>query len=143
MSDVCSEAGRKAVAQEIGVSAALVHKWAEPADVSGAKNPLDRIAGITRLTGDTRLVEWLCAVAGGTFVRDTAAVQSPADLNLATGKCGVVLVRTLEVLSVAAADGFICPVKEAPLLRMAWQTTKGCAEGTVMASERGVYAGRA
>lgn len=64
MSDVCSESGRKAVASAVGLSPACIHKWCEDREVSGALNPLDRIIAITRLTGDTRLIEWLCAAPG-------------------------------------------------------------------------------
>lgn len=140
LADVANETGRKAVAAELGLSPAIVHKWCESREVSGALNPLDRIEAVTRITGDTRLVEWLCARAGGTFVRDPAPIHLARELHSITGRCGVVLVETLRSITIAAEDGYICPVAEAPEIRSAWQTGKSVVESAVLASESGHYA---
>lgn len=139
-----SEIGVKYAAQRLGVSPALVYKWTEATptssdpDGSGARNPLERVAEITRLTGDTLLIEWLCAVAGGTFVRDTSPARLPGELHSVTGRCGVVLIHTLQTLADAAVDGVICQ-REAPVIRAAWQTAKGETEGVVRAGEAGMF----
>ena len=65
--------GVKALAAELRLSPALVYKWcqewdSEDPDASGARNPLDRVADIVRVTGDRDVVNWLCHEAGGFLV---------------------------------------------------------------------------
>jgi hypothetical protein len=61
----------KKIAAEMKLSASMVQKWAEPAGApnSGLINPLERVAQLWVLTQDDRLLDWLCAQAGGMFVR--------------------------------------------------------------------------
>ena len=76
----CREPGCKAVAAALGVSASLLHKWTEgrPDGRSVELNPLDRVAALVALTGEEELLQWLCAQAGGCFVRQS---QMPVRLQ--------------------------------------------------------------
>ncbi|HEY8992036.1 MAG TPA: hypothetical protein VIM46_08675, partial [Luteolibacter sp.] len=57
----------KAVASELGISLSLVYKWAEKQseDGSGSRNPLDRLLKVIELSGDERIIHWLCQQTGG------------------------------------------------------------------------------
>ncbi len=71
--------GSKAVAAELKLSPSLVYQWSRGrAGQSAAANPLDRVAQLVALTGDAGLLDWLCAQAGGLFVRPG---QLPAQLK--------------------------------------------------------------
>jgi len=54
----------KEISSELGVSLSLVYKWAQEQNEagSGSRNPLARLIEIIRLTGDIRLLEWLCQI---------------------------------------------------------------------------------
>ena len=66
--------GAKRVASDLKVSTSLLYKWcaapraAAGHTASGARNPLDRLKELCRVTGDRRPVEWLCEQPGGYFV---------------------------------------------------------------------------
>jgi hypothetical protein len=80
----CRKVGCKTVAAELKVSLALVHKWtsARPDGRVQEWNPLDRVAHLQKVTGDVRLVQWLCEQAGGVFVPNppVKALRKPVDL---------------------------------------------------------------
>lgn len=141
--EVFREVGVKAIARAVRVSAALLYKWQEPSNSindSGALNPLDRVAEITRLTGDTRLVEWLCQQAGGVFVPLPAPVVDVSRcINTVTRDVAGKLFGTLDVLVEAGGDGVI-DQKETEAFRCAWQGTVGSVESVVRATERGLFA---
>src|SRR5439155_222173 len=71
--EAAEKVGVKVLAKELKLSPALVYKWCEAPEEadpesSGAKNPLDRICEVVRLTNHTPVVNWLCHEAGGFFV---------------------------------------------------------------------------
>ena len=75
--------GVKALAAELRLSTALVYKWCQESDpddpdASGARNPLDRLADIARVTADRDVVNWLCHEAGGFFVTNPG--EAPDDV---------------------------------------------------------------
>ena len=79
--------GVKALAAELKLSTALVYKWCQPSDpkdpdTSGARNPLDRLADIVRITKDTNVTNWLCHEAGGFFVPNTTDLSGPVATEL-------------------------------------------------------------
>jgi hypothetical protein len=140
--EVFDEPSVKAMARALKVSSALLYKWQEPTGInySGALNPLDRIAEITRLTGDTRLVEWLCHQAGGYFVPAPAPVVDVSRcINTVTRNVAGKLVGTLEAITDASSDGVICQ-RETAIIRETWNTTVGVVESVVVATERGMFA---
>jgi hypothetical protein len=62
--------GCKNVAVALRCSLSLVYQWSRGRDGrSEARNPLEVLLRILRLTGDPRPLEWLCEQAGGRFVR--------------------------------------------------------------------------
>src|SRR5258708_9547808 len=71
LKEVLKKTSAKLIAAEMGLSLSLIYKWAEPPDegaASGASNPLDRIEQLLRVTGDTRIAQWVCELAGGFFI---------------------------------------------------------------------------
>lgn len=73
----CKRAGCKRVASELGLSLSMIHKWAQSrADGRSAElNPLDRVVRLVEVTGDRRVVEWLCEQCGGRFVAHPKTVR--------------------------------------------------------------------
>lgn len=138
--------GVKALASELRLSPALIYKWCEEADtadpdVSGTRNPLDRLRDIVRLTGHIPVVSWLCHEADGFFVHNPGAVSDDIDTDLLQSTQHLVMAfsRLLrEVSESVADDGAIDPV-EADRIRLDWEHLKTTAETFVVACERGVY----
>lgn len=141
--------GVKALASELRLSQALVYKWCQEwdpddPDASGARNPLDRLAEIVRVTGDKAVVSWLCASAGGFFVPNprTEARSADAELILTTQRVVTAFSELLEQVSEAIEnDGRILP-DEAERIRREWEDLKSVGEGFVSACERGLFAGK-
>ena len=141
--------GAKQVAHELGLSASMIYKWCEPPskqwddDQSGARNPLDRIAGIIRVTGDNAAVEWLCNMAGGFFVPNPEPAEAePLDIEVLRHVQGLTkeFADVLsEVTSALSNDKWI-DEKEARKIRKEWEELKSIAEGFVVACEKGAYA---
>lgn len=138
--------GVKALAAELKVSAALVYKWCQEAtaddpDASGTRNPLDRLCDIIRVTGDARVINWLCHEAGGFFVSNPPSrpPSVPAELLANTQR----LVREFSQLLLTVTksienDNEIIPA-EAEHIRDAWEMFKGTVETFTVACERGVF----
>jgi hypothetical protein len=143
-----SEKSIKAMAAKMGLSTSLVYKWCqeppveEDPDQSGAKNPLDRVAEIYRLTGDTAIIAWLCEQAGGYYVQNLKSTSSET-----VGRS--VLSNTQEMIkdfsdllsevSAAVKDGSGIDEKEAVRIRREWEQLKRKAESFVVGCEKGVF----
>lgn len=127
----------KAVAAELGVSLSLVYKWAQPNSElgSGSRNPLDRTKKLLDLTGDLRIVQWLCQQAGGHFVRNPATTGT-RDYDIAPATAEIVnqFADLLKVITKAAADRSIDP-DESKRIREVWDTLKTYTEGFVKCCE--------
>ncbi|MBK1833053.1 phage regulatory CII family protein [Roseibacillus ishigakijimensis] len=131
----------KAVASELGVSLSLVYKWAQEqsATGSGSRNPLDRILEIIRLTGDIRIVEWLCARAGGYYVRNPdSACEKGFEYLPATNEIVAQFSVLLSRISQAALDNSIDSDESADI-REHWDKLKCYAEGFVRCCEEGDF----
>jgi len=131
----------KAIASELGVSLSLVYKWAqEQSDCgSGSRNPLDRIEEIVNLTGDVRLMEWLCERAGGYFVRNPESYcEKGFEVLPATNEIVIQFSTLLSQISQAALDNSITN-NEAEDIRQHWDKLKGFAEGFVRCCEEGDF----
>ena len=141
--------GVKKLAQELRVSPALVYKWCEEAeaddpDASGTRNPLDRVAEIVRLTGDLRVLGWLCQQSDGFFVHNPEVPSRDVDHDLLQSTRQLVSAfSTLlnEVGQSVADDGLIAP-DEAARIRENWESLKTTTETFVVACERGTYTKR-
>jgi hypothetical protein len=127
LKEVLKKTSAKQIAGDMGLSLSLIYKWAEPpADStgSGASNPLDRIEQILRITGDTRIAQWVCERASGFFITNHI-VQEFADM--------------LGVIAVAASDNTISK-EEAKAIRRRWEDLKSATEGFVRHCEEGNFA---
>jgi hypothetical protein len=144
--DAVDRVGAKAVAAELRLSPALIYKWCQESsrddpDTSGARNPLDRLADIVRVTGSQEVLNWLCHEADGFFVSNPRPEEGDreTDLLVTTQKLiGEFSQLLLEVTESIEDDGKIEP-SEADRIRQAWETLKGSAEAFAVAAERGIY----
>lgn len=130
----------KNLAVKLGRSAVLLYKWAQPraGDNSGKKNPVDWVVELMQLT-DERLVRWICARAGGFFVKNPAlTVWRALTLVKAAGAVLMCLVQFQGRLLQAQQDGRVSS-KAAEDLRAAWEELKSEAESFVQACERGAF----
>ena len=62
----------KAIADEINLAQSTVTRWGLPdddPDASGSPMPLRYLLGLTRITGNFAIIEYLCATLGGVFVK--------------------------------------------------------------------------
>jgi len=131
----------KAVASDLGISLSLVYKWAEKQsdDGSGSRNPLDRLMKIIELSGDLRIVEWLCQQTGGYFVRNPkSSCEKGFQVLPATNEIVGQFSVLLQQISTAALDHSISK-KEAKEIRECWDKLKSYAEGFVRCCEEGDY----
>ncbi len=142
------EIGVKPVAAALRVSTALVYKWCEPpakeeeTEQSGARNPLDRLRELLRLTGDTRLVRWLCNEAGGFFVLNPETqIAKPVEEQIFTQTRSMVrdFSELLDAVTESVEDDSNIDAGEAVQIREKWEDLKACVEQFVLAAERGHY----
>jgi hypothetical protein len=112
----------KQVAADLGLHENTLYKWCEPdgGKAAGVLNPLERLAQLLQSTQDVRLVEYVCELAGGHFVRNRAvASASGEDLLPAT----VAVLGEMGHLSAAVSEAVKdCRVTkaEAAELRSGW-----------------------
>jgi hypothetical protein len=138
--------GVKALAAELRLSPALVYKWCQPADrtdpdSSGARNPLDRLSDLIRVTGDTNVANWLCHQAGGFFVRNPNVPPHDLDTELLVHTQRLVdeFAHLLSTVTRSIEnDGRIDP-GEANHIRQSWERLKSTAEQFSVACEKGTF----
>ncbi len=130
----------KAIAAELSLSLSLVYKWAEKPtdDGSGSRNPLDRLLKIIEVTGDQRIIEWLCRQCGGFFVPNPSARKHQHELLPATQEIVAQFSTMLTDISKAAIDHSISQ-KEADEIRESWDKLKSYTEGFVACCEQGDF----
>jgi hypothetical protein len=135
-------ANPKEVASKMGVSLSLVYKWSQPTDESGSgtTNPLDRVMQIYNLTKDDDVVQWLCRVAGGFFVKNPKPEKINDELVPATHAIVQRFAELLTAISSAAVDQKISP-DEAKKIRNEWDDLKRFTEGFVRNCENGDFEG--
>jgi hypothetical protein len=141
--EVFKDSSPKQIADATGLSLSMVYKWAENAEGtgSGATNPLDRIAKIIEATDDPRIVEWICAKAGGFFIRNPEVNWAhPEALIPATNQILQDFADLLAVVAHAASDNQIS-AEEATRIRREWESLKSVAEGFVTCCEEGNFRG--
>jgi hypothetical protein len=131
----------KAVAADLQVSLSLVYKWAQPCtDLgSGSRNPLDRVKRLMELTGEPKIIEWLCHQAGGHFVRNPEPAKSePYEIETGTNQIVNQFAQLLGVITHAAADRSIS-TDESERIREVWDHLKSVTEGFVRSCEEGDF----
>lgn len=141
--------GVKTLAAKLKLSTALVYKWCQesPGDdpgASGARNPLDRIRDIYDATQDELLINWICNIADGFFVRNPDFKPSERQEQLldATQRMVREFGDLLQVVSRSFENDGQISREEAENIRQTWETLKRQAEGFVVACERGFYAAK-
>jgi len=141
LKEVLKRISAKQISADMGLSLSLIYKWAEPPQDetgSGANNPLDRIEQLLRITGDTRIAQWVCERAGGFFIPNPQ--NKPHDINLipATNVIVQEFADMLGVIAVAAADNRISK-DEAKAIRRRWEDLKSATESFVRHCEEGNF----
>jgi hypothetical protein len=126
--------GAKRVAADLGISLSLLYKWSEPTDESGAANPLDRVAQLSRITNDPRCVTWLCQQMDGVFVKNPSPLGGKTDVLRATQRLLKEFSDLLMAVSLAWEDSRVS-VAEAEKIRAEWDELKSSAETFVLACE--------
>ncbi len=131
----------KEIAAELGVSLSLVYKWGQDnSDMgSGSRNPLDRVIELYKLTGNQRILEYICEHSDGYFVRNPVA-RCNGDLEVlpATNEIISQFSGLLMRISEAALDHTITN-DEAEIIRNSWDKLKGYCEGFVRCCEEGDF----
>ena len=138
--------GVKALAGELRLSQALIYKWCQESDTddpdaSGARNPLDRLSEIVRVTNGDDVVNWLCHEAGGFFVKNPGEPPQELSTELLVNTQRVVTEFSNLLMTVTRSvedDGQIEP-SEADRIRDSWELLKGTVEAFTVACERGVF----
>ena len=131
----------KEIASELGVSLSLVYKWAQDqSDTgSGSRNPLDRVVELYKLTGNQRILEYICEESDGYFVRNpTSHCQQGFQVLPATNEIVAQFSSLLTRISEAAIDNSITN-DEAEDIRHCWDKLKGYGEGFVRCCEEGDF----
>lgn len=141
LKEVLKKTSAKQIAADMNLSLSLIYKWAEPPAEetgSGANNPLDRIEQLLRITGDTRIAQWVCERAGGFFI--TNPKHKPHDYSLIPTTNTIVqeFADMLGVIAMAASDNQITPA-EAKQIRRRWEDLKSVTEGFVHHCEEGNF----
>jgi hypothetical protein len=138
-----SHLGVKSVASDLGLSTSLIYKWCQPTDsedASGADNPLDRLARVHELTGDTGPIQWLCEKADGYFVPNAPLKQVDAiPLLHMTRRIVREFSELLDVLTESIENDGMIDLQEAEKIRVEWEELKSSAESFVASCEKGTY----
>ena len=125
--------GAKKVAGDVRVSTSLVYKWCQPStasasagEISGARNPLDRVKALLESTGDLDPEVSGCRVDAEYIANTQRIIEDFSNL--------------LRVVSEAIADDGKVDPQEASKIRTKWQRLKQYGEGFVCACDRGLFA---
>jgi hypothetical protein len=141
LKEVLKKTSAKQIAAEMSLSLSLIYKWAEPPDDgagSGAHNPLDRIEQLLRITGDARIAQWVCELAGGFFITNPKVRPDSKQLIPSTNNIVQEFADMLGVIAVAAADNAVTR-EEARAIRAKWEDLKSVTEGFVRHCEVGDF----
>lgn len=141
MREVLKKTSAKQIAADMNLSLSLIYKWAEPPEDdsgSGASSPLDRVGQLIRITGDSRLAQWVCEQADGFYIRNPHNL--PANQALIPITNGIVqeFADMLATIAQSSADNLISK-DEAKTIRRRWEELKSVTEGFVNAAESGNY----
>lgn len=145
MKKAVTNVGAKSVASDMNLSASLIYKWCEPKegpDAGGADNPLDRVAKIYELTGDTGPLSWLCQQADGFYVKNPEPPEEQENVLHILPTTRTILrefSELLDAVSESVEDDGRIDSEEAERIRAKWEDLKSISEGFVVACEKGQY----
>ena len=136
---VIQKYGVKQLAAELKLSRPLLYKWMEPhgGTESGLPNPVDRIVQLYLITRDVRLVQWLCAQAGGFFVANPPVKPLRAAKDLLPVESIVMAEQATLLATLAKVLGHRVSSAEARSLRSQWEQCKSDMERLMASCERG------
>ncbi len=140
MREVLKKTSAKQISADMGLSLSLIYKWAEPPENdsgSGASSPLDRVGQLIRITGDTRIAQWVSEQADGFYIRNPHTLPSTDTLR-ATNDIVQEFADMLATIATASADSAISK-EEAKTIRRRWEELKSVTESFVKAAESGNY----
>lgn len=144
--EAAEKVGIKGLAARLNLSTALVYKWCQESThddpgASGALNPLDRLKEIYLATRDDRLINWLCHVAGGTFVKNPQVRPGAREEQMlaTTQRMVADFGHMLSAVSRSIENDGQITAEEADHIRQTWESLKGKAETFVAACEKGMY----
>ena len=124
------------------LSISTVYKWAESrthGSASGIRNPLDRVVLLHKVTGDRRVINWICSEADGYFIKNPKTETRKNDqLVPATTRVVSQFAELLGVVARAAGDNRSSQ-KESEDIRQTWETLKSTTEGFVCRCEEGNF----
>jgi hypothetical protein len=141
MREVLKKTSAKQIAADMQLSLSLIYKWAEsPEDetASGASSPLDRVGQLIRITGDTRIAQWVCEQADGFFIRNPHNLPAGQPLIPMTNDIVKEFADMLAAIAASSADSVITK-EEAKSIRRRWEQLKSVTEGFVTAAETGSF----
>ena len=140
--ELLQHANAKQLAAEMGLSASLIYKWAEPGEEggSGSVNPLDRVEQLARITDGARVAQWVSACAGGYYVKSPQAHTGGAPHSLVVASHEIIqeFADMLSTISAAALDNKITKA-EAKDIRARWQHLQSVTEEFVRGCEQGDF----
>ena len=131
------QACNKNIAAKLGLSRSLIYKWTQPngGTGSGARNPLDVLALLMRLTDARRIAQWVCEQAGGHFTPNPTAPPVAKELVSAVCEVEQKSFATLQSLVEAKANGHIPPAKMA-VIQTRWEEQKAAMESFLQGTFR-------
>jgi hypothetical protein len=130
----------KEIARAMNLSISTIYKWAESRTRGcGIRNPLDRVALLHKVTGDKRVINWICSEADGYFIKNPKTEAGKKDrLVPATTRVVSQFAELLGVVAHAAGDNRITR-EESERIRQTWETLKSTTEGFVCRCEEGNF----
>ena len=127
----------KELADITGFSVSTFHKWSGVGE-SHRLNPLDCVSELTRAADDLVLVHWVCADAGGYFMRNVPPAAPAPELTPAMSQTIQETSKLIGEIATATKDGKIT-AEEAAGIRKRWEELKRVTEGFVLDCERGIF----
>ena len=131
--------GCKAIAADLKYSRSLVEKWARARRDGRSEelNPLDRVVTLYLITGDVRLIHWLCQQAGGFFVANPPVKPLRSAKDLLPVESMVMAELATLLATLAKVLGQRVSRTEARSLRAQWEQCKSDMERLMVSCERG------
>ncbi|MBL67753.1 MAG: hypothetical protein CMO74_04765 [Verrucomicrobiales bacterium] len=136
---ILKKTSAKEIASAMQLSISTVYKWAEsPTRGNGIRNPLDRAALLHEITGDRRVINWICEQSDGYFIENPKTGQEAEDIIPATNRVVSEFAELLGVVAHAASDNRISR-EESEKIRQTWEALKSTTEGFVRRCEEGNF----
>ena len=138
---IYKDASAKEIASAMHLSISTIYKWSESptrGSASGIRNPLDRVALLHQVTGDQRVINWICSEADGYFIENPKTNKKHDQLVPATNRVVYQFAALLGIVAHAAGDNRITK-EESEKIRQTWEALKSTTEGFVQRCEEGNF----